>query len=199
MKFKKKHKRRTTYYTYKDFLTLFQCCRESHQATLLEKLSKAKRPAFLFEKEVPENFNTITYGQLDDISRAASTPDPAIRCIEIITGLKRAEIYKLNVVDVFGFLNFCKDEINRINKLFLSIKPKYSSEEVSAGVEELNFGTFGVIDWYAKRMGITNQDEVYDVAWIRIYTCMKNDNMQNLYERRLREQYIQNNGGRARR
>ena len=96
----------------------------------------------------------------------------------------------MNVFDVFGFLNFAKEEVKRINKLFADIAPHIPPKKLAAGIEDLNFGTFGVIDWYARRMGITNQDEVYSVAWVRIYTCMKNDNEQSEYEKRLNKQYI---------
>lgn len=185
-------------YSYADFLILFPCCRESHQQYLLDSLWEAKRPKFLHGKEVPENFNTITYGQLDDLSRARDCEDPAMRCLEVIMGFSKTEILKLNVWDVFGFANFCLKELKRINDLFKSIKPNHTSEELAAGIEDLNFGTFGVVDWYAKRMGITNQEEVYNVAWIRIFTCMKNDNLQNQYERRLRDQYIKTNENKRR-
>lgn len=189
--FFRKRNRRKKITTYGEFLTLFPCCKESHQEYLLKKLWKAQRPNFLHDKEVPENFNTITYGQLDDLSRARNSEDPAIKSIEIIMGMSVAEIYSLNVFDVFGFANFCLSELTRINKLFQTIKPSHSSEEIAAGINDLNFGTFGVVDWYAKRMGITNQDEVYKVAWIRIFTCMKNDNATNEYESRLHKQYME--------
>lgn len=185
-------------YTYREFMTLFPCCRESHQLNLLDKLWKAEKPNFLLGKEVPQNFNTITYGQLDDLSRARDFDDPAARCLEVIMGFSKEQIYSLDVWDVFGFANFCLKELERINKLFSSIKQNHTSEELSAGIEDLNFGTFGVVDWYARRMGITNQDEVYGVAWIRIYTCMKNDNLQNLYERRLRDQYLKTQNAKSR-
>mgnify|MGYP007070193940 CR=1 FL=1 len=37
--------------------------------------------------------------------------------------------------------------------------------------------------------GITNQNEVRSVAWVRIFQCMKNDAMRNNFERKLSEQY----------
>lgn len=177
-------------YNYREFLTLFPCCRESHQLNLLDQLWKAEKPKFLLGKEVPENFNTITYGQLDDLSRSKDCEDPVARCLEVIMGFSTTQILSLDVWDVFGFASFCLKELDRINKLFNSIKQNHTAEELAAGIEDLSFGTFGVVDWYARRMGITNQDEVYSIAWIRIYTCMKNDNLQNQYERRLRDQYI---------
>ena len=94
-----------------------------------------------------------------------------------------------DVNDVFGFVNFVANEILRINKVFSSIKVSYSPEEREAGVEELPFGSFGVLDWYAQRMHIANQNEVRDIAWVRIFQCMKNDNERNEYERRLSKIY----------
>lgn len=187
----KKHKKqKVKLTTYGEFLTLYPCCREAHQEELMETLKKAKKPMFLKGEEVMDSLNTITYGQLDDLSRIGENEDPAVRVFKILLDMSAPEVYMLNVFDVFGFLNFAREELERINNLFASIETSHTPEEISAGVEDLHFGTFGVIDWYAKRMGITNQDEVYDVAWIRIYTCMKNDNEQTEYEKRLNKQYI---------
>lgn len=178
--------------TYGEFLVLLPLCHNDHQAELLKQLKSAKRPAFILGKEVPANLNTITYGQLDDFSRIdQDNEDPAAKVFAILIGITPEQVYKLNVFDVFGVINFVRAELERINKLFSSIKVTHTPEEIAAGVEDLNFGTFGVIDWYAKRMGITNQDEVYSVAWIRIYTCMKNDNEKVEYEQRLNKQYIE--------
>ncbi len=190
MKARKRKHRFPTVKTYGEFLTLLPCCTEAHTKELLEKLSHAKRPTMLCGKEVPADLNTITYGVLDDLSRISSQDDVAARALNILLGLTPMQVYKLNVFDVFGFAYFVKDEVERINNLFASVKPSYSSEEIAAGVKDLSFGTFGVIDWYARRMGITNQDEVFDVAWIRIFTCMKNDNAKNEYEARLHKQHM---------
>ena len=102
----------------------------------------------------------------------------------------------VDVNDVFGFLSFVTKELEKINKLFSDIKQTFSKEEEAAGIKELDFGSFGVLDWYARRMGITNQNDVRDVAWVRIYQCMKNDNMQSEYERRLQKQYLNNSKAR---
>lgn len=132
----------------------------------------------------------ISYGKLVDLRNAAGAADPAAECLKILLDLKPWEISRLNVFDVFGFMNFIKEQVTNINNLFSALKVNYSSEELSAGVKELDFGPFGVLDWYARRMGITNQNEVRDVAWVRIYNCMKNDTEQNNYERRLHKQYM---------
>ena len=46
---------------------------------------------------------------------------------------------------------------------------------------------FGLVDWYAKRMGIQNHDEVMDVCWMRVYKCMDMDTKTQEFNRRLAE------------
>lgn len=176
--------------SYGEFLVLLQCCTEEHTTELMDTLSRADKPTFICGKEVPDNLNMITYGQLDDLSRIGANDDAAARVLNILFDLDPIDVYQVNVFDVFGFMNFVRDEVNRINALFSSIKVSHTSEEIAAGIDDLNFGTFGVVDWYARRMGITNQDDVYSVPWIRIYTCMKNDNEKSEYESRLHKQYM---------
>lgn len=179
-------------YSYGEFMILFLCCSEEHRQELLDVLTAASAPTHILKHELPQNLNGITYGTLDDLSALVDSEDPIMGTVTTLTGLTPAEVYMANVVDVFGFINIVRKEVERINELFASVKVKYSSEEVSAGVKDLNFGSFGVLDYYARRMGITNQNDVRDVAWVRIYQCMKIDAEQNNYERRLRKQYNSN-------
>jgi len=178
-------------YTYLEFLTLYPCCSASHKRELEDIARHALRTDFVGSAEVPKNFNAITYGDLDDLRSATASEDPIAESIKIILKLDMRSIYEANCMEVFGFSNFCREELSRINNLFATIKVNYSLEEVSAGVHDLDFGSFGVLDWYARRMGMTNQNDVRDVAWIRIYNCMKNDCAQNNFERRLQKQYMQ--------
>lgn len=176
-------------HTYGEFQLLLSCCKEGHQRELIEKLREQGRPDRLCGVDVPANLNTITYGTLDDLQSAASAKDPFGECARILLGVDPSTLTDEDVNDVFGFANFVTHELERINKLFASIKPSYSAEEKEAGIESLNFGSFGVLDWYAKRQHIPNQNDVRDVSWVRIYQCMKNDNEQNEFERRLHKVY----------
>lgn len=176
-------------YSYGEFLVLLPLCCRKHQKELLDTLSQAKRPKFIGKYEVPENLNAISYGLLDDLRNASKDDDPLAKSMTLVLGMTITEVYQSNVFDVFGFMNFIKDEIVKINNLFSALKVRYNSDELAAGVKDLDFGSFGVLDWYARRMGITNQNEVRDVAWVRIYNCMKHDVEQNNYERRLHQQY----------
>lgn len=174
---------------YKAFLMLFPFASKEVQTELLERLKNQPRPETLCGKQVPVNLNIISYGTLDDLRSSADDDDPAGACAKVLLGVEPKELLLEDVNDVFGFTNFVTKELKRINELFKSIKIHYSSEEVAAGIRELDFGSFGVLDWYAKRMGITNQNEVRNVAWVRIFQCMKNDAMRNNFERKLSEQY----------
>lgn len=176
-------------YSYGEFLILLPCCSEEVQKTLLQELMGAEAPKYIGSVKIPENLNTVSYGLLDDLKETADSADPVADIVKMVTPLTRKEIYNCNVVDVFGIVNMVRQQIERINAMFRGIRVRYSTEEISAGVKELDFGSFGVLDWYARRMSISNQNEVRDVAWIRIYNCMKIDAEQNNYERRLRRQY----------
>ena len=174
---------------YKEFLQLFPFCDKAVQNEILERLKKQPRPSALCGRVVPKDLTQLTYGTLDDLRSATSEDDPAGACAKVLLGIEPSDLLLEDVNDVFGFANFITAELTRINKVFKSIKVSYSKEEIAAGVEKLDFGSFGVLDWYARRMGITNQNEVREVAWVRIYQCLRNDAIKNEYERRLAKQY----------
>lgn len=175
--------------TYKDFLLLIGYSDKAAREDLLERLHKQPRPDKLCGKDVPKDLNSISYGTLDDLKDAASEKDPAFACAKVLMDVRYADMLNEDVNAVFGFANFITGELLRINELFKSIKVHYSKEEIAAGVRDLDFGSFGILDWYARRMGITNQNEVRSVAWVRIFQCMRNDCLRSDYERKLSEQY----------
>ena len=41
---------------------------------------------------------------------------------------------------------------------------KRQPEEIKAGINDLDFGPFGIIDWYAHRQGYQDQDDAAKVA-----------------------------------
>lgn len=175
--------------TYGKFLELFPLCTKEKQEELLERLRKQPCPQSICGKHVPDCLNMLTYGQLDDMQTAASSQQPIEETCKVLLEVDSNLLLNEDVNDVFGFSNFVTKEINRINKIFSSIKPSYSQEERAAGIESLNFGAFGVLDWYAQRMHIANQNEVRNISWLRIFQCMKNDNEKNEFERRLYQIY----------
>lgn len=180
-------------YTYSEVVRLWRFCSAESQNQIAAALDAAKKPGWFAGKETPENLNLLSYGALDDLATIAKRTgvDPMLEAVALIMDVDKETAALQNAFDVFGLGKWIAKEVERINKLFAAISPHYSSEEVAAGVRSLNFGSFGVLDWYAHRQGIADQNQVRDVAWVRIYTCMANDNAKAEYEKRLNKQYQQ--------
>jgi hypothetical protein len=109
-----------------------------------------------------------------------------LKCCTILLSLDERNALKSQANAVIGFVSWVSKELERINKLFESTNIPPTAEEKQAGVESLKFGMFGVLDYYALRMGITDHEEVEKVKWIRIYKCLDMDAKKARYEKRLR-------------
>lgn len=177
--------------SYLEFLVLIPHCCPQHYGELTDMLQKCKSPKYIKGMEIPQNLNGLNYGQLVDLSQTGD--DPITTIFEVVLGFPKEKVYGLSTGEVFGFCNMVTAELRRINGLFESTQLEHTSEEIAAGIEQLNFGSFGVLDWYARRMRITNQNEVRCIPWIRIYMCMKNDAAQVDFERRYHKEVVRRN------
>lgn len=151
------------------------------------KMQKQTRPNYVGGKETPETLNNLTIGQLIELSELGDGNESIYRITDILLQLTREQTDNARAVDVVRLVGWTFAEVERINKIFAKAAPKPTDRERRAGVEKLNFGLFGMLDWYAKRMGITNHDEVLQVPWARIYKCMDMDSKTAAYEKRLQD------------
>lgn len=192
--FRHNRKQRTRrHITFRAYLTLFGTASEGTRQEQYEAMNSLPRPLSVCGRDVPQDLNMISYGQLDDLHDTPSGAEAIVNCCKVILGVDEAAVMKERADRVLWFVAFCNKEVERINKIFEGIRADYEPEEKLAGIDKLRFGSFGVLDWYARRMGITDQDAVRSVPWVRIYQCMKNDNEQGRYEKRLREVYRRRN------
>lgn len=145
-----------------------------------------ERPAYIGQTKCPEDLNGLTIGQLIEIGEADG-PDTDYRIIEIVLDMDKPQADKCRATEVAAFLSWVGRQVKRINRLFESVQSKPTAKEKQAGVDKLQFGLFGILDWYAKRMGITDHDDVLTVPWLRIYKCMDMDNKVEQYQRRLND------------
>lgn len=175
--------------TFRQYALCFECCSPEEREEQYAAIKRLPRPPKVCGKDVPENLNLITYGQLDDLHDSGEGVEALLNCCTSILDVTEEEVWEERAERILWFVAFCNKEVGRINDIFGRIKPDYDSEEKIAGIERLRFGSFGVLDWYAKRMGISDQEKVRDVPWVRIYRCMMNDNEIRRYEKRLREVY----------
>ena len=149
-----------------------------------------ERPAYIGEVKCPDNLNGLTIGQLIEIGEANGA-EADYRIVEIVTGMDKAETDKCRATEVVAFLSWASRQVKQVNRLFERVQTKPTAKEKQAGVENLQFGLFGILDWYAKRMGITDHDDVLTVPWLRIYKCMDMDNKVEQYQRRFNELSMQ--------
>ena len=141
------------------------------------------RPAYIGEVKCPEDLSALTIGQLIEIGEANGT-DADYRIVSIVLDMDKAQTDNCRATDVVSFLSWAGRQVKRINRLFEQVQTKPTAKEKQAGVDSLQFGLFGILDWYAKRMGITNHDDVLGVPWLRIYKCMDMDNKVERFQRR---------------
>ena len=144
-----------------------------------------ERPNYIGDNPCPENLNTLTIGQLIDMGGEGADTD--YRIVSIVMGYDRETTDKCRAIEVVPFISWAAGQVKKINALFEKVKARPTAKEKQAGIDKLNFGLFGLIDWYAKRMGITDHDEVLRVPWMRIYKCLEMDHLVNAYERRLND------------
>lgn len=188
-KFLTGRKRRSAYISFYRYALMFSCVSDVEREEQYAAMAKLPRPISVCGKGIPENLNMITYGQLDDLHDCPDGILAIVNCCKSILGVEEEDVMKESAERVLWFVMFCNKEVERINKMFSSINPHFDSEEKQAGVDKLKFGSFGILDWYARRMGIPDQNDVRVIPWIRIYKCMKNDNELREYDRRLRDIY----------
>lgn len=171
--------------TVKEFLILSDVSFNSEEVT--RQVESLPKPNAVGGVPTPDTLNDITFGQLIKL-QSISTPMDVILfpCRELL-GLVDDEIMNSNAEKVIGFSMWTAKEVRRINKLFASTSIQPTPEETRAGIEQLQFGIFGLIDHYATRMGITDHDEVENIPWVRVYKCLDIDAKRGAFQRRLQK------------
>lgn len=150
-------------------------------------LAKIERPARVMGREVPKDLEELTFEELCRLWAIRTTEDIFVVGSEVILKRGRWRVMRAELVPMMGFANWLAKEVQRIIALWEEMPSSHTPEEVAAGCQRLGFGVFGIVDWYARRMGITNHDEVFATKWVRIYQCMKNDAEERAYRKRLEE------------
>lgn len=153
------------------------------------KLEKLTRPRKVGKVATPETLDDMTIGQMVQLSDCGTGGDMFYRVCKVLLGLEPKQVDRCRAVEVVRFVGWVYGQVSAINKLFDKAKRKPTAEEVRAGINQLTFGIFGMIDWYALRMGITDHEEVMSVPWVRVYKCLDMDNQKNEFERRLSKEY----------
>lgn len=153
----------------------------------ITELCSAPPPAEIGGKRAPQDLNDITLGQLIQLDAIGAEKGIFAAIAVVLLGKSEAWAMSAPALPMLGLRNMVVAEQNRIAGLFKMLEREPDAAEVMAGIDKLNFGMFGLADWYAQRMGIQNHDTVFDTPWIRIWQCRKNDIEQGEYQERLQK------------
>ena len=161
------------------------------EADQIDALKEIACPARVGTTEAPQDLNDITLGQLIQLEAIAAEKGVFAAIAEVLLDKDEAWAMKAPAMEMLGLRNMVVAEQDRIAALFASLTRDHTAAEIMAGIENLNFGMFGLADWYARRMGISDHDDAFNTPWLRIWQCRKNDIEESEYKERL--QKIQHN------
>lgn len=153
------------------------------------ELDKMHRPLKVGKVKTPSSLDAMTIGQMVKMSDCRTGGEVFYKVCEVLLGLCKGQVDNCRAVEVVRFTGWVLGRVKMINELFDKAKKKPTDEELRAGISNLKFGIFGLIDWYALRMGITDHEEVTNVPWGRVYKCLDMDTKTREYEMRLQKVY----------
>lgn len=162
----------TTKTTYEEFFFLLQVFRfEDRLEELFDNVRKYPLP-----KKLEVDFDEMTFGHLRRLqSEIKNTGEMFTKPFEILLNLPPKKYMRMKAIDCLRFVLHVKESLEAIVLLFEKIQHKPSEDEVKAGIHKLSGGFFHTADWYARRMGITNHDDVDGVKWGIIYLAKQKD------------------------
>lgn len=141
----------------------------------LSDLKDIACPARIGRKPVPQDLNDITLGQLIQLESIAAEKGVFAAIAEVLLGKTEAWAMQAPALQMLGLRNMVVAELERIAAMFAQLHREPTAAQVMAGIDQLNFGMFGLADWYAKRMGIADHEDAFNTPWLRIWQCRKND------------------------
>lgn len=153
----------------------------------IEGAENIPKPWSVSHRKTPDTLNDLSMGELMQLQAISTERDTLFVPCCVLLGMFESDVLKADAQEVIGFINWVAREVQRINKLFASTSVPPTAEEQQAGADSLNFGPFGLLDYYALRMGITDHEAVEYVPWVRVYKCLDMDARKMKYERRLRK------------
>ena len=142
-------------------------------------------PARIGGRKAPQDLNDLTLEQLVMLEEIGANKGIFAAIAEVLLDKDEAWAMKAPALPMLGLRNMVVAEQDRIAGLFASLSREHEAAEIMAGIEQLNFGMFGLADWYARRMGITDHDKAFATPWLRIWQCRKNDLEEAEYQKRL--------------
>lgn len=157
------------------------------EADQIDALKEVAPPARVADIEVPQDLNDLTLGQLVQLEDIGRNKGVFAAVAVVLLGKDAEWAMTAPALPMLGLRNMVVKEQDRIAGLFRLLTKEHTAAEIMAGVEQMNFGMFGLADWYARRMHLATHDEAFNTPWLRIWQCRKNDMDEAEYQRRLQK------------
>ena len=157
-----------------------------NQAEILQ----AKRPDSILTHAVPESLDSITYSQRLDLQDIKTESDMLFKPCEILFSMTKNDVLSVSVFSIIGLSMWVIKELNRMSdreRTTLEYKPE--PEELKAGINELRFGAFGIIDSIVRTRPVYTHEAVLQLSCAKVYAMQLIDHKQRMYEKRLRKEY----------
>lgn len=167
---------------FKEWLTVVSLATEL--PFTLESLTK---PYKVGSRKTPDNLDGLTIGQLLTLSETRDGAELFFVVCQVVLGMTEEETANSDAVEVVRFVGWVVNQVTKINRLFEKTNTTPDDKEVKAGIGELKFGMFGLLDWYAQRMGIADHHDVENVSWLIVYRCLEMDTKRYKFNKRLQE------------
>ncbi len=147
-------------------------------------VTNLKAPTYLAQKPYNPQLEVLTLGQLMEIQYTETFLPKVELYMSLVCGCTTDEYMNEHYEKVMGAVNHITDLLNNVGAMFSGSRIKPTREEITAGVESLNFGAFGLIDWYSQRQKITHE-QAEATPWTRVFNAIKKDNDTEIYRRKL--------------
>lgn len=138
-------------------------------------------------KEAPQDLNHLTLEQLIQLEQIGAQKGVFFAIGTVLLDMTDAQTLQAPAYEMVGLRNMVVAEQERIAALFSSLSREPNADEVMAGIDKLDFGLFGLADWYARRMHITDHDVAFKTPWVRIWQCRSNDIQEAEFEKKFQE------------
>lgn len=162
-----------------------------------ERIAKIPCPKRIAGHRTPKDLNAITMAQLislwsipDERSLLSDSLAAVIgyhvnerRCNRKERRIRR-RARNIRIGKAVGWCNFIQSELLRIKEMWSRCEVPIEALDKQAGVEQLNFGFFSIIDAYAQRQHITDPDEVLKVQWVKVWQSLLKDAETFKFQRR---------------
>ena len=151
------------------------------------QLGTAKTPPPKVGKvKTMSNLNDMSIGTLLQLSQL-NEKDSITGVCQLLLGIEPKKLMRCRAVEVILFVAWVMGEVEKINRLFKKLDTPRTADEIKAGFDKIDNGVFGLIDWYARRMGIHDHEEAQKTSWLIVYQCMKIDHDYYICNKRLQE------------